>query len=258
MKLAANQPYFFPYIGYYQLINAVDRFVLYSDIDYIKKGWINRNRIASKSACITDYKYLTVPVRLKMGMKIKDVFISSDCTWASKICKLILATYRGCRFFDEIFPSINSILTGRDYSYISDLNETVTRNICALLDIKTEIVSDIGRYGDLEKSLSNLQNDGYLNFQSYEKLQLDRKIIRPLEICRIEGADQYINAIGGKLLYDRQTFEEYGTEIRFLKTANIEYDFIGSSFVPNLSIIDVLMMNGIKETKELLNHFSLE
>lgn len=255
MRLAAMQPYFFPYIGYFQLINAADRFILYSDIDYIRHGWINRNRIKQKGY---SFIYITVPVHMKRQIRIKDVYIDETTPrWHYKIIQSIRLNYRQSPYFDEIFPLIEQGLSGGSPCSIAVLNETSIRIIADYLDIRTEIFSDIGRYPGLENTLSRMDTDGYKDLSRYKEKQVARIQVRPLEFCRLEGADTYINPIGGTKLYDKKLFLHYGVNLQFVQTDAIQYPQKEKPFIPNLSIIDVLMQNGKEKTKELLSCYTL-
>ena len=255
MKLAVMQPYFFPYIGYFQLINAADRFILYSDLDYIRHGWVNRNRIKQKEC---SFIYITVPVHGKRKMRIKEVYIDeTNPRWHYKIMQSIRLNYWQSPYFDEIYSLIEQGLSRCSHGSIAELNEKTVRLVSEYLDIRTEICSDAGRYPGLESLLSEMDTDGYKNLSRYEEKQVARIQVRVLELCRLEGADTYINPIGGTKLYDKDLFLHYGIKLQFVQTDAIQYPQKGREFTPNLSIIDVLMQNGKEKTKELLSCYTL-
>jgi hypothetical protein len=107
MKLAGNQSYFFPYVGYFQLINAVDKFILYDNLNFIDRGWVNRNRILIKNSGAS---MITVPLlNSSSNRKILDIEISDkqgDAKWREKLCKTLYVNYRHSPMFDEVFPLI--------------------------------------------------------------------------------------------------------------------------------------------------------
>ena len=255
MKIAMYQPYFFPYIGYFQLMNAVDKFILYTDVDYIRQGWINRNRILQRGK---GDLYITVPVHHNTQMLIKDVIIDNvSKRWVSKITQSITQNYSRSPYFGEVFPFLEELINGQVYQEIAKLDEITLRAIANYLDIRTEIVNVTGRYSELEKKLACMQTVGYKEFLQYEEKKVPKMSIRIMEICHMEIADSYISAIGGITLYDKQSFDSYGVSLNFIQTHDIRYEQYSENFIPNLSIIDVLMHNGKEKTKELLTQYTL-
>lgn len=230
-KIAIMQPYFMPYIGYFQLIKAVDKFVVYDDVNYINKGWINRNQILINNKP----SIITVPLKeASQNKKINEIFVSSDEKWKNKMLRTIELSYKKAPFFNEVFLLFQNILTS-NYQTISQLNVQSIKLICNYLSLNTTL--------DLS---SNLYNNQILSGQQ-----------RILDICIKEKANQYINPIGGFDLYDKTYFEKSGVNINFIKSNPVIYNQYTNEFVPWLSILDVLMFNGKVKTKEILNNFSL-
>ena len=256
MKIGIFQPYFFPYIGYFQLIHAVDRFILYPEIQYICQGWINRNRIVQKNGCI---QYILVPVHSGSHLCIKDVHIdNTSLRWRQRLIKSIRNFYGKAAYFKEIYPLLEEVLTQQDYLTISDLNVATIRSVANFLEMETEIVcANTERYQGLEEKLVRLQTNGYDELPQYAEKQVSRMLVRIFEICRMEGADTFINSIGGTALYKNDVFAHHGVNLNFLQTHDIQYKQQCEEFIPNLSIIDVLMHNGKEKTKELLTHYTL-
>ena len=235
MKLAIMQPYLFPYIGYFQLINTVDKFVIYDDVNFIKQGWINRNNIL-----VQGKPYLfTLPLKNQSSFsKINEVFVNSTQydSWRKKSIRTLEQSYKKAPFFKDVYDLVDNVLDVGDKEI--DIATIATKSLVEIskyLEIKTEFV---------------------FSSSIYDNDELSGKT-RVIDICKKENATSYINPIGGQELYDKVFFKESGLELSFIKTMPIEYNQFKNGFVPWLSIIDVLMFNSIEETKFLLNKFEL-
>jgi hypothetical protein len=215
------QPYVFPYVGYFQLIAAVDVFVFYNDVNFIKKGWINRNRILLNGS---DY-LLTVPcAEVSQNKRICDIRIALDSKGLEKLLTTLQQAYRKAPYFDIVYPLIrNAFMPG--HTHIDQLAMASVREVCRYLGIGTELHESRDWYGN-------------------ESMKREDRLI---DICLKEKVSDYINPIGGKEIYSKAYFMERGVELRFLKTNFTAYDQFGGAFVPGLSIIDVMMFNE-KET----------
>lgn len=230
MKIGIMQPYFFPYLGYWQLINAVDRYVVYDDVAYIKGGWINRNYI------LLDGKrhLITLPLDHSSSFKnINEISIAKNATAITKIFKTIRAAYGKAPYFSTIMPIVEELL--RTSSTISELNYHSIIQINQYLSITTEIILS-----------SNMEKD--------TSLKGEEKV---LYINKLLGADTYINAIGGQDLYHADTFAKNGIILHFLKMGDVQYKQFSQAFVPSLSILDILMFNSKDTCKELLEKYDL-
>lgn len=225
------QPYFIPYIGYWQLLNAVDQYVIYDDVNFIKGGWINRNKILVNKTP----QYFNIPMMGASPNKlINEVRVNHDQNVINKNLRIVEAAYGKAPYFVEVFPLVEAMLRcGKDdiASYIIASTEI----ICKYLEIKTKLLisSDIKKNNDLK---------------GQDKV---------LEICRILNATDYYNAIGGRELYSFTTFEKSGIKLHFLKRNEIRYQQFGNDFYPDLSIIDVMMFNSVEEIRKLLNDYTL-
>ena len=229
-KVAIMQPYFFPYIGYWQALNAVDEYVLYDDVTYIKGGWINRNNILiNKQASL-----ITLPLEGASSFKkINEISVTSNAKVKEKLCKSISMAYAKAPYFNDVYPLVEkSIMKDGIISQI--IYETVL-DICDYIGIKTKIL------------LSS-------NINKNNELKAEEKVI---DIVKNLGGTTYINAIGGQELYDKDIFAKSNIELKFIKTLPYEYKQFNNEFVPNLSIIDILMFNSKEEVKELLNKYEL-
>jgi len=231
MKVGIMQPYFFPYIGYWQLINAVDKYVIYDDVNFIKGGWINRNRILmnGQAKMINLQMHNASPNKL-----INEVEVLGNPIYNKKLLKTIESCYNKAPQYANAFPVIESIIT-QDKRDLAHYLECVIRQICKYLQIDTEIIVS---------STINKNND----------LRGQDKVI---EICKVLGADEYFNAIGGQDLYSNEDFVAQGIKLSFLRTGAIRYKQFNNEFVPNLSIIDVMMFNSIEEIKKMLGEYEL-
>lgn len=231
MKIGIMQPYFFSYIGYWQLINAVDLYVFFDDVNYINRGWINRNRIMINNNPV----YINLPIlSASQNKKINELMIDDDSRIRGKLLRSIELAYKKAPYFNEIFPLIKTIIESKE-KRVSDYLANSIVTIAHYLDMKTKFIFS----SEIKKN---------------ENLKGQNKI---LEICKLLGADEYYNAIGGKELYNKDVFKNNNIRLCFLMTNNIEYKQFGNAFVPNLSIIDVLMFNSKEEVKRMLNEYKL-
>ena len=227
MKLAIMQPYFLPYVGYFQLMNAVDVFVIYDHIKYTKKGWINRNRFLLNG---TDSMF-SLP--LKKGSDGLDVVLRELAAEfdRTKLLSQFIGAYRRAPYFAQTFPLLERIVHHEDGNLFWFIHHSLAE-VCAHLQINTEI-----------RASSSLPVEKELRSQD-----------KVLAICGALGAKRYINPIGGTELYVREDFAARGIELQFLKPRTFEYAQFGNEFVPWLSIIDVLMFNPIEVVRERLEH----
>lgn len=231
MKLAIMQPYFLPYLGYFQLIHAVDKFVIYDDVNFINKGWINRNAILAGDKALL----FTIPLKdASQNRLIGEIALSADQVWKKKLIKSIQQYYRKAPYFEEVFPIIDRVIN-YDAQNISDLNRNGIFEINKYLGITTTIVPH-----------SDVYNNTHLKAQN-----------RILDICRQENATTYINPSGGIDLYDPQVFEKAGIQLYFLKAGLPAYNQSSPEFIAGLSIIDVLMYNSIENIHIMLNAYQL-
>lgn len=228
MKLGIMQPYFFPYIGYFQLINYVDTYVVYDDVNYIKGGWVNRNNILlnGKKHMVTLNLHKASP-----NKRINQIEIGKN---QNKAIKTIQQSYPRTPFFKEVYPIIEAVLHLKQTNLALLLFESIVK-IAHYLDCDTKFLLS----SEIPKNNESKGQD------------------KVLHICEILGANQYINAIGGMELYSQKQFEKKSIQLNFLKTGHIEYKQFQNEFIPNLSIIDVLMFNCKETVKKYLLKFEL-
>lgn len=220
-----------PYIGYWQLLNAVDQYVIYDDVNFIKGGWINRNRMLMNN----QPKLFNIQMQGASPNKlINEVEVFTNDVWKKKLLKTIESSYRKAPYYDEVYPVIKEIIIC-DENNLAKYIENSIRKICEYLNINTKLIVS-----------SSIDKD--INLKGQDKV---------INICKILGADEYYNAIGGQELYSYSDFEKQGIKLRFLDTDNIEYSQFNGDFVSNLSIIDVMMFNSIDEIKIMLEEYKL-
>ena len=254
MKLAIMQPYFMPYIGYFQAINAVDKYIISEHVNFIKGSWINKNRLRFKNN--PDY-LIIVPLKgASSNRLISELQIDNNQDWVGKILKNVAVSYKKAPFFLEVFPLIEKVLSPK-YEYIHQLNASSIVSIARYLDIDTNIQICTDDYLPLERELMSIENGDYSLFKEFEQLKTERKVIRIVKMCRNEGAEVYINAIGGVNIYSREEFKNYGINLKFIKMDDIIYNQQSKDFISNLSIIDVLMHNGKEGTQKMLKQYTL-
>lgn len=231
MKLGIMQPYFLPYIGYWQLMNAVDKYVIYDDVNFIKGGWINRNRILMNN----EGKMINLQMNGASPNKlINEVEVLGNPIQNKKLLKTIESCYKKAPYYSNVFPVIESIIN-QDEKNLAKYLEFSIRQICKYLSIDTEIIVS---------STINKNND----------LRGQDKVI---EISKVLGADQYFNAIGGQDLYSYDDFSAHEMKLSFLKTESVEYKQFNNEFVSNLSIIDVMMFNSRYQIENMLKMYEL-
>lgn len=224
-RIAIMQPYVFPYIGYFQLIAATDRFVILDDVAYIKRGWINRNRILVNGAP----HFFSVPLhKASQNRKICDTQISS-VAWKEDLLKTLRLTYSRSPHFASTFAFIADIVSA-EYKTIADLAYQSIEAVCRYVGVTTDFV----------RSTSIYQNG---DLKGAERI---------VDICRQEGAAVYLNLPGGVDLYSPDKFSQYGIDLRFLTLPQVKYEQFREPFVSNLSIIDILMFNSAEKTRELI------
>jgi len=227
------QPYLFPYIGYYQLIDAADRFVVADDLQFIKQGWINRNRLLINGAAA----FFTVPLKHHPAdALIKDVEIdnSAGARWRSPLLKTIANFYRRAASFDAVFPMVERVIGG-PFTRIADMARASLREVCGYLGIATSVVES-----------SSVYANAHLKGQD-----------RVIDTCRAEGATDYVNASGGRELYSREAFLAHGVRLHFICSEPAEYPQFRAPFVPSLSVVDLLMFNTQAGARELLKRYRL-
>lgn len=234
LDISIMQPYLFPYICYFQMINCSDVFVVADDLQFIKGGWINRNCILMDNAA------MLITLALVKGssraMINERCFVDeSHCSGKNMMLNKICNAYRKAPYFNECYELIEKILNYGNNN-VAEFVYNSLKKVCAYLNITTILLRES-------------------KFDSPPGLDAQDKIIY---ICKELKAKRYINAIGGIELYSAKKFEENGLKLKFIQCREtLEYKQFKKPFVPGLSIIDVMMFNSVDEIQKLLTEFDL-
>lgn len=225
------QPYFFPYLGYFQLIHAVDKFIFYDDVNFIKGGWINRNRLLINS----QPNYFNAAIVGASSFKlINQINLDENNLWREKTLKTIKSSYGKAPQFSKVFPLLENIIRIETNS-LSAFNMNSVEKIAGYLSLTANI------------EISSMKYDNK-NLRGAERV---------LDICRKNEVEVYVNLIGGQNLYKKELFKQSKVELYFIQMQEVKYKQFGREFVPQLSIIDVLMFNEKAVVQEFLNNYTL-
>jgi len=230
MVVGIMQPYIFPYVGYFQLVKAVDKFVFYDDVNFINRGWINRNNIL-----VNGLEHLfTIPLfKASQNKLIKDINISFPEFEREKFLKKIEFSYKKAPFFKEAFNLILSVVNTQEDS-LSRYTANSVEAVAKYLNLKTEF---------------------YFSSETSPETKGFDKADRLIAITKSFGSKNYYNALGGAKLYDKEYFASQGIQLNFCKSIETPYKQFDDNFVPNLSIIDVIMFNSAENTVKILNKY---
>jgi len=234
MKLGIMQPYLFPYLGYFQLISVVDKFVFYDDVAFMKQSWVNRNQVLLHGRP----HLFSVPLQeASSNRAIRDTAVSSHqyFRWKDKFLKTVAQSYSKAPLYEPTRALLTSVLDAAPGS-IGELASRSVLTVCQALALPTLI-----------EPSSTIYDNGHLHAQD-----------RVLDICAREGATMYINAQGGRQLYSREAFATLGVELRFIRSRLPFYPQFNHEFVRGLSIIDVLMFNSPESLARMLAEYDLE
>ena len=230
MKIAIMQPYFFPYIGYFQLIHSVDTFVLYDNIQFTKRGWIQRNKILNSGMI----EYISLPIKNDSDyLNINQRVLAENFQEQMKknINKLING-YQQTKNYNLVFPTIKECLLAEKENLFLYLFHTLVE-ILKIIGISKNIISS-----------STLNIDHAL--RGKEKV---------IAICKELDAEIYLNPIGGVELYDKNEFRKNNIKLQFIKPILKPYQQISKEFVSSLSVLDVLFNNDREDLHSLINSY---
>ncbi|MBB6681546.1 WbqC family protein [Aequorivita sp. 609] len=232
-KIGIMQPYFLPYIGYFQLMEMVDEFVIYDNIEFSKASWIRRNRMLQNGKDA----YFTLPIKKDSDFLDVDqrYLVENFDKEAGRLLRRIEANYSKAPYFNDFFPVVEKIICYEERNLFDYILNSVYC-IKDFLNIETPI-----------KVFSKLGKDVHL-------LRAQDKVIG---VCKALQATHYINSLGGKNLYDPESFEKENLELFFFRTSQIEYSQFENDFIPFLSIMDVCMFNDVSQVSEFLNHYEI-
>ena len=230
MTVGIMQPYFLPYIGYWQLMAAVDRFVIYDNVQYTKKGWINRNRFLRNG----EATYFTLPLRKDSDyLTISERALAEDFDPRTLLNPLSSA-YRQAPRCAVVLPLLEQIVAAAPRNLFEYLHHSIALT-AQQLELRTPIV--VSSSIDIDHSLRS-----------------ESKVIA---ICRALGADRYVNFVGGRDLYSPETFAASGIELKLIRSQLTEYPQLAHPFVPALSILDVMMFNSTEAIQRMLGEYEL-
>lgn len=222
------QPYLFPYIGYWQLLDVASTFVIFDDVNFIKKGYINRNSILVGGS---GYQFTLELVKASQNKLINEIEVGGN---QEKLLKTIEMAYKKAPHFKTVFPILEDILSQKE------------NNLARFIGCSLEKISSY-----LEMEVKFIYSSG---IEKNNSLKGQDKII---DIVKTLDVTEYVNAAGGKELYNKEVFEREKVRLNFIETEIIEYEQFKNEFVPYLSIIDVMMFNSIGEIKKMLNKYAL-
>ena len=237
MRIGMMQPYFFPYLGYFGLIHATDRWVVFDTPQYIRRGWVNRNRVLSDA--VTGWKYARVPIaNCASATSIRHVRIAAQTTWQQELFNS-LDTYR----------LRNAPYYQQTLSFLQATLEFQTHNLTELLVHCLEACCKRLELPFINESFSkmNLQLQGSIGPGEWA-----------LETGRCIGATQYVNPPGGRELFSPDRFKAANIDLQFLHPRLAAYDQGGSEFIPGLSIIDAFMWNRPATVRDMVGDYELK
>jgi len=228
MRLGIMQPYFLPYIGYFQLINSVDKYVIYDDVQFIKGGWINRNNILLNG---DKFMFNLILNGASPNKLINEISINSN---QNKLIKTIENSYKKAPHFKSGFSIACRVIEYKELNLAKFIGNSIFE-VCNYLNINTEIIysSELDKHNDLK---------------AQDKV---------ISICKLLKADTYLNAIGGQELYNKDHFKKESVDLTFLRTNLTSYNQFNNEFIPRLSILDVIMFNSIDEINKMLDNYNV-
>ncbi len=235
MKVAIMQPYLFPYLGYYSLIKNTDYFVFFDTPQYIRKGWINRNRISDgKGDCV----YITVPIeKTARETSINEILISQKSNWREKIAGQLTVYKKRAPYYKQVRSLIDDVFSYEGNS-ISELAIRSITGVCQYLDM------------EIKYDVFSKMNMSHISVNAPDEWAL--------YITKELGFDTYVNPPGGKSFFDNNKYKNENIELEFLTQELIAYNQRQGGFVPGLSIIDVLMFCEPKVVLSMLEHYVIE
>ena len=231
-RLSIMQPYVFPYIGYFHLIESADKIVFYDDVNYLKRGWINRNKILVNNA---EYLFTFPVVKASQNKLINEIVPLADDKFKDKFLSLIAVSYKKAPYYNEVKDLVSKVL------HQNSLNAA---------DLAINSIVEV--YGYLNRELNWTKSSTC----SGETKGMD-KAERLIRITTDLGYKKYINAIGGQEIYSKEYFRNRGVQLNFVQSNKIEYKQFNQDFIPWLSIIDILMFNDKKAVVEKFAEYSI-
>lgn len=252
MKLGIMQPYFFPYLGYFHTIAASDEFVLYDQVKYVKKSWVDRNRLALGQDKGPVYFRPASQKPEKSVFLIGELRLSEDVLWRKKLLNDIWHSYRKATQFEAVYALLEELIYFESET-VSAFNFNAVQKISKGMSIDTVLTFNPPEFAAIERNLEQI-----VAAYKVKDPELERHEVRVIEFCKAKGSDHFINTIAGEHLYTQQKMKRYGLDLTFVKSKPITYaQFPKADFVPYLSVIDTLMHVGFDGAAALLQGYEL-
>lgn len=236
MKLGIMQPYFFPYLGYISLIKHTDMFILFDTVQFIRHGWIERNRVLKQDE---GWLYIQVPLIKEKGRDtlIKDIKIDNKQKWQQKILSQLQPYKKTAPYYKQVIAMLTELFNN-EFNDLTALNKASLEKICDFLEMKNHI--KVFSEMNLEIENANAPDEWALN------------------ICKaIDNVDEYWNPPGGQSFFDKTKYDDAKIKLKFHSVELQEYNQKRKNFEPGLSIIDVLMFNSVSEIHNMLDNYTL-
>lgn len=230
-----HQPYFLPYLGYFSLIKHSDQFILSDTVQFIRHGWIERNRILKP---VEGWQYIQVPLKKHSHDSIiRNIEISNDQNWKDKIFAQLDHYKKRAPYYNDVISLIKDIFLV-EYNEIVGLNKALLKNVCDYIgfDANINVFSEM----NLEIEPVSMADEWSLN------------------VCKaINDKVEYRNLPGGMSFYDSRKYEKNNISFKFQRVNLTEYDQKRSNFESGLSIIDVMMFNSKGAINNMLDNYDL-
>ncbi len=226
-SLAIMQPYFMPYLGYFQLVESVDQFVFLDDVNFIKKGWINRNRIL----CDESEHLFSIPLTAaSQNKRINEISLALEPRWIRKFFGTLQRAYQHAPYYD-----------------------TTTKILSSCLEMPHQNIGQLARHSIISVAeYVGLSTKFVLSSAKYQNTHLTGED-RILDICLQEQATHYLNPGSGQNLYSAESFLQHNVELRFLAPRLTPYPQSSTEFIPGLSVIDAMMHNAPAALQQLMS-----
>ena len=236
MKVAIMQPYFFPYLGYFQLIKQTENLILFDDVQNIRHGWINRNRVLKPEK---EWQYIIVPLQgHEQTTPIKEIRVQNDDDWKIKIIRQIEHYKKKSPYYAQTKILLEECFNFQETS-ITLLNAFYIRKVCKYIGLP------------LNLKISSTENYDYKNVNDAGEWAL--------RICEQIGATAYLNPIGGMELFEPLKFAKSNIQLNFLTIKDIAYSQRRNGIIETgLSIIDVMMFNSPEQIQNLLDQCEIQ
>ncbi|MFP5080822.1 WbqC family protein [Pedobacter sp. JCM 36344] len=234
MKIAIMQPYFFPYVGYYSLIKHSQKFLIFDKVQFIRHGWIDRNRILKP---IEGWQYIQVPLlKHPREAQIKDIEIRNSEPWRDKLKAQLTHYKKRSPYYSQCMEVIDSALSIQTESIV-ELNEHILKTTCKYLNIDL----DIATFSNLDLQIEDVQAPDEW----------------ALNISLAMGFETYINPPGGMDFFNREKYHDHGVDLIFLSNNMQKYSQMRTSFENGLSIIDLMMFNNVDNINLIIDDITL-